>query len=142
MSKIPAAVDALVTFVGLVLPDLQNPDTGPEGWPDQDMIVVGWRPDQPGVTIDTTQEGLHGDDRERFDVWCHIYCVGGDLEIQPVRQRIFDHYTTVATRLKQNPTLGGVVLKARPSIAAMSPYKTPEGVVVDLAFTVACDAFA
>lgn len=142
MSTIPDAVDALVEFVQLVLPDLQIPDTGPEGWPDQDMVVIGWRFDQPGVTVDTTQEGLRGDDRERFDIWCHIYCVGGDLKIKPIRQRAFDYYTTVASKLKQSPTLGGVVLRARPSVAAMSPYKTPEGVVVDLVFTVTCDGFA
>lgn len=152
MSKVPDALEAVFNIIELVHPTVKLLDGPgdrvraneiPDGvWPDQDVIVVGWTPAGPGVTVTPDLAGL-GKDREEITIFCFISCIGGDLTIKPLRTRAFGLYDPIAARIAQDRTLAHNVTGARMSAAAVTPFLNPDaGAAVELTFTISCTAFA
>lgn len=142
MSSIPTVLDALIARIGFLLPDAQVSDGPAVQWLNEDTIVIGWSPDRSGITVDIDREGLGGDQRERYDVACVISSVSGNTDIKPLRDRAFALYATIASDLKRHPTLNGVALSVRPSVADLDQAQTSDGAEVTLFWTATCDAYA
>jgi hypothetical protein len=145
VSAIPNAIDKLVVMMGLVGPKvLDGPPVGT--WPDEDAIIVGWTRDiggsggNPGVSVENV-EGFVSTDQETFTISCMLSVVGGDLTIQPLRNRAIGYYDAINVAIRQDRTLLGSVERAQLSAATMTQYLIKEsGGAVELAFDISCIA--
>jgi hypothetical protein len=120
-STIPAAMAALF--------DLWNnaPGVGGAGVEVSDGPFVGTAPNQmvtvgyngegdDAVTGTTTAEGFAGDpDREDYSILCSAAATTSSDSQSSVRATAFDLYDACCAALTDDPTLGGVVLRAMPS---------------------------
>jgi hypothetical protein len=120
-STIPAAMSALfdlwdnapgVGGAGIKVSD--GPFTGA---PPNQMVTVGYNGEgDEAVTGTTTAEGYKGDpDREDYSILCSAAATTGSDSQVSVRASAFDLYNACCAALTDDPTLGGVVLRAMPS---------------------------
>jgi hypothetical protein len=139
VSAVPSIVDQLVTSLTSVMDNVC--DGVPQSWPDQDALIVGGARDGRGITIETNPAGFTGPDSEIVNVACVIVVVGDDFDVKPLRDRAFAYYNAVATKIRQNKTLGGAVASARLAAAELSQFLVGEGGSVELAFIISCTAY-
>ncbi|MCP2339166.1 hypothetical protein [Actinomadura rupiterrae] len=146
VSTVPAVLDALVQRVGLALPgvqvtdgqpvDVEPPDTvciGFTGTPGEAVVVSMLSPEQMAVTPD----------RESYTVACVASCwKGHERDAKAVRDRAYALVDAVDAELARDPTLGGLVLRARLATEELIPEQTAEGALATVKFSVSVDAFA
>jgi hypothetical protein len=147
VSTIPAALDAMLAAFRAALPGVQVLD-GPDvaDWEDE-LVIVGWSEQLPSVAVDLARQSAGVDDRETYDVACHISVVSGDTVLRPPRLRAFELFDSLVAELRRDQTLGGVVMRARPAVVDLDQVQlegeeTAGGASVALTFVVSCDAFA
>lgn len=137
VTAVPAVVDALVTALRGQLSGVQVPD-GPLAAQDldPDALVVGITPEGgQAVEVERTREGLTGW-RERFAIWCLISSARGDDDVKARRDRCAELLQVVDTALV--PGLGGIgslLIGVGPQVG-WTQAQTPQGVVVEVAFSV------
>jgi len=114
LTTVPAALLALVALGQATLSGV----TVYDGPPDVDnlageFLCIGWSrdEDEAGVDGDTTDEG-NGTSSETYAVHCLISVATGDVEVGAVsrrRARVAELFTTFATALRADATLGGTL---------------------------------
>jgi len=146
-SKVPAAIDALVTTFqtadGLrdvtvrdgasvskarVLEIVSVGYTGIEGQADVDAIAA--------------TEGLGGSpDREQFSIRCVVAATSGGTDMPAARKRAYELFGAAAAAIAANRTLNGEVMRAMVGSHSLTQYQTDQGAQAAVAFTVDCDAY-
>ncbi len=138
MSAVPAVLDALLArfrahpgFRGV-----RVWDGPPFPSSEQDHLSVGDAQDDPAVTSTLTGTSL-GRRAETVDISCRIVCWTGDTDMRPRRLRAFALFTTVADALGVDPTLDGLVARARLGEATLlAQNQTESGAEAVLEFTI------
>lgn len=149
-SRVPAAVDALLAILRAApaLADVRIED-GPSmvNLTERRRIYVGWQPsEEPAVTLqqDFNAAGARTRD-EAFTIACYAESRSGDKDIALHRTRVFELVGAVETALRataaapEAPTLNGTVLWAHLTAGDLT-YKTADGTLAGLAFSVSCRA--
>lgn len=141
MSALPAVLDALVSRFSSALPAAQVIDGPPTVDVAGDVVAVGLAPDDPSPA-DATQEAVGlSVRRESFDVMCLARSWSGNDGVKAQRDRTFLLLASVQEALRDDPSLGGIVLGADFGGYTYSPYLTPDGfLVVDVSFRVSVTA--
>ena len=142
MSTVPAALNALRDVWAAALAGVRVID-GP--WLDSPsepaVIVVGWLPEEgPTVDFGDAVAGLDSA-REIYDVTNLASAWRGDAAMAPTRQAADDLLEGARGAIAADPTLGGVVTRARLAAGSWSQYRTAQGTQVTVEFTVHIDAF-
>ncbi len=138
MSAVPGLLNALLdrlrTHSGLR--GVRVWDGPPLPSSEQDQLSIGDAQDDPAVTSTLTGNSL-GRRVETVDVACRILCWTGDTNMRPRRQRAFALLTTVAEALSVDPSLGGLVTRARlGETTALAQTQTASGAEAVLEFTI------
>lgn len=145
VSTVPAVLDALVTLTRLALPEVQVLDGGPHRDTDPDVIAIGFtgEPGQVAVEDARTREQLAtAPDRERYEITCLASSwKGEEHDAKAVRDRCYGMLDVLAAELERDQRLGGLVNRARLSVADFAPEQTNKGAVATVRFTIAVDAF-
>ncbi len=103
---------------------------------EQDQLSVGDAQDDPALTSTRAGSSL-GRRAETVDISCRILCWTGDTDMRPRRLRAFALLTTVAEALSVDPTLDGLVARARlGETTALAQNQTESGAEAVLDFTV------
>lgn len=143
-TAIPAAIDAL--FVQLAatpeLRGVQIIDGPPIEDIQQDVIAIGLSPDSADIMAQATLADLANDqDSEVFEILGLTRSWSGSGDLRPRRVKAFALLDGVQTALKADPTLGGVVGKARLSRVVYVPYRAAQGVFVTVPFFIEVHIF-
>jgi hypothetical protein len=151
-SRIPAAIDALVTRWTAALPGvlvLDGPTTA-DLTKQQDLVYVGWQPNaENGIAAEMQQDFAHigGYTRdERFDILCFAESWTGDFDIKARRTRAFELFAACELDLRASganpsaPNLGGAVLFCGITQGQLLQQQTDKGAQVGVAFRVTCEA--
>lgn len=137
MSAVPAALDALVALFGSRV-SAQIIDGPPTQDVAGDVVAVGLAPSEP-VDVQST-ETIAGFDtvEEFFDVLCLARSWSGNDGVKAQRDRTYVLLDAAKTAVLEDPTLSGVVTRARFSGSTYMPWRTERGqLVVDVSFRVA-----
>ncbi len=138
MSGVPAVLDALLDRFR-AHPGIRGVrvwDGPPLPSSDQDQVSIGDAQDDPAVTSTLASTSL-GRRAETIDVACRVLCWTGETDMRPRRLRAYAILTTVADVLSVDPTLGGLVARARlGETTALAQTQTDSGAEVVLAFTI------
>lgn len=151
VSTIPAVLDALVQRWTLALPGAQVSDGQPLDHADA-MVMVGFTgtPGDEAISSELTIEQMAASpNREQYTIACIASSwKGAEEDVKPVRDSAFALLDAIAADLADDQTLGGLVMRARLSVAGYIQYQTvPEdedsagGVSGDIRFTISIDAF-
>jgi hypothetical protein len=144
MTAVPAALDALVSGFSAA-PALDGVLVFDGPWlrrpADPDVVVVGWTPDE-GRTVEYVDAvaGL-GSSRETFDVGGLASAWRGAASMSAVRRRADELIEAMRAHLRADPTLGGVVTRARLATLAFDEYQADAGTQVAVEFAIRIDAF-
>lgn len=137
MSAVPAVLDALVAvFTARV--SAQIVDGPPTQDVAGDVVAVGLAPSEPaGVQSSETIVG-YDTVEEFFDVLCLARSWSGNDGVKAQRDRTYAVVATAKAAVSEDPTLGGVVTRARIAGSTYMPWRTERGqLVVDVMFRVA-----
>jgi hypothetical protein len=147
VSTIPAALDALVSVARAALPDVDVFDGQPAEWLPADFVVIGWTMERIAVTADLTRESAGTDDREGYDIACYLNAFSGGTTMKQVRDRVFAMYAALTAELRRDQTLGGIVMRARPTLVDYDQVQVDGGddfaggASATITALVHCDAF-
>lgn len=145
-SRVPAVLDALVgvwssspELLGIV----QDGPT-PIQTSAAEVLSVGYDGGEDGTSSEGQfdPEGLAVEPkRESFSVNCLAGVLNGAGDIRAARLRAFDLLTAASGAITTDKTLGDVVLSASIDNVTLNQLQTPDGALVQILFTVACDAY-
>lgn len=145
MTAIPAALDGLLDLVQTVFPEgseVQIVDGQPvAAHLEADVICVGWSPEELAVRATEEIADLGRGDRESFEITNLVSAWRGDEDPKVVRDRCFELVGTLRSEIQRDHTLGGAVMSARLSVAAVSQDQTTDGPSCTAVVTVRCIAF-
>lgn len=135
---LPVAVDALVHLWGAA-PEIDcKVFDGPEAqWPDFiDLIAVGLSPENLANPAQREPAGL-ASTREQADITCVARSWSKtDKKIKPRRDRAYGLFKAAAAVVEAHRNLGGAVSSAQVVSSIYIPSRPPQGLVVDVVFTV------
>lgn len=138
MSAVPDALDALVAMGRRALPRVQVVDGPPTVDIVGDVIAVGITPNDPAdveAVEDIRGLAVVG---ESFTVACVARSWSGNDSVKAQRDRTYALLAPVKAALQADPTLGGVVLRARFAGSSYMPWRSEQNqLVVDVVFRVA-----
>lgn len=154
-SRIPAAIDALVSTLTTSIGTTTNVVDGPPlSWDAIELptdsitetryLFVGADPNDD-ISAEGTQDfnaaGAVSRD-EHFDVRCTAYTWGGDQVMKTRRDDAFGIVASVEQTIRSDPSLGAAVLYSRVSdISPLAQRQTEDGTDATLTFTVSCRAY-
>lgn len=137
-SRIPAAIDALVTALSAAIGSTTNVVDGPPlawdavGAPgdavsDSSWLFVGASPDgDEGAAGDQDFNAAGAVSRdETFVIFCTAYTFGGDLIVKTRRDDAFALVGQVEQVCRSDPSLGGAVLYSR--MSGVTSYRPTQG---------------
>lgn len=102
-----------------------------------DVLILGWAPDDPAVTSEWDGTGLSTlRSEERYTVRNLVSSTRGRGSTQVVLQRAFAMIDAVAGVLAANPTADGLVMRASIGAFNVENVQTTEGVDCSVMFTV------
>lgn len=130
----------IFTTLAITQPDCEVLDGPSVDYVAQDVIAVGITADDSMVTADYLTAGL-ASVAETYDLECLVRSWNGDPDLAGRRARAVQLFEEVTKILKGNPTLDGVVSRARITQAQYHPIRLPEGAVATLSFRVRIEAF-
>lgn len=146
VSTVPAVLDELVARWRLALPEVQVLDGGPHRDTEDDVICVGFQvpPGAPSVEDTRTRQQLASSpDREQYEITCLASSWRGEEhDAKAVRDRVYEMLDVLAAELERDPRLGGLVMRARLSAAALAQEQTNKGATATVRFVISVDAFA
>jgi hypothetical protein len=145
-STIPTAMDALVAAARRALPDVQVWDGEPTGDLDGDLVCIGFageQGDDTAVESTRTRDQMAVEpDHEQYVITSVAYSWLGDQEdARAVRDRVYAMVDAIAADLAADPTMGGVVGRARIATDALAQAQTEKGATAAVRFTVTVDAW-
>ena len=109
------------------------------------LLTVGHQAnsqDDLAVNVEPSPEGwASGPQRELFEVFCSASAFVGDDDQALARAAAFPIYNAACAAVLADPTLGGVVMKARPSAWMLHQSATSQGRVATVNFSITCDAY-
>ena len=140
-SRIPAAIDALVSIFAAALSDVQILDGPPNVNLASDFVTVGWSP-YADTAVDAQQQFVSlGTQRreEDFTIACYADSYSGDTGASARRARVFQLVGAAETALRADATLGGVLtLWAEMGDTTLHQEIDDRGLVVGVTFHVHC----
>ena len=148
-SALPAVLDALVSALraspALAAVTVYD-GPAPTSATDLDMIVIGDDDDQEaGSPAGLTEQSWNGLGAKRRDESIEIRCAAvswsGDVEIKPLRDRVFALTAAVETVLRAGPSLSGACQWSEfARVDELRQEQTDRGAVVSALFTVSARA--
>lgn len=154
-SRIPEAIDALVTSLTTALGTTANVVDGPPlSWDniqlpenavsETSFLFIGADPNSD-TSADSQQDfnaaGAVSMD-EQITIHCTAFVWSGDEKIKSLRDELFAIMATVDQTIRSDPSLGDAVLYARfAGVDQLSQRQTEDGSDVTATFTVACRAY-
>lgn len=109
------------------------------------LLTVGHQAnngDDLSVSVETSPEGwANGPQRETFEVYCSASAFVGDDDQAMARAAVFPIYNAACAAIIADPTLGGVVMRARPSGWILHQSATTQGRVATVNFSITVDAY-
>lgn len=144
MTTVPAALDGIINAVRSA-PAMNRVDVLYGPWLDrpsaEDVIVVGWRPDE-GNTVDfeETAAGLNSDE-ESYDVIGLVSSWNGNSDVRGAVIRADELIESIRTVLRDDPTLTGAVTRAQMRSRSLSPYQTSQGAECAVEFVIHVNAY-
>jgi hypothetical protein len=154
-SRIPAAVDALITALNTAIGVTTNVVDGPPlAWDniqlpagavvEERFLFVGARPDDENPIEgdqDFNAAGAVSRD-ETFTIWCTAFVWGGDQVMKTRRDDAFGIVAAVEQAIRTDPSLAGAVLYSRMSgVQSAIGRQTEDGTDMTVVFAVACRAY-
>lgn len=150
LSAVPAALDALLTILrtGIDPNELTVLDGPALNNVPADVVFVGYQPGDT-IAVNLQQDFAYAGARRRdetFEIRGLIESRSGDTDMQARRARAFEIFGLIETALRATdaaptaPTLNGTVLWAHLTAGDLMQDQTPDGAVVDLAWTISCHA--
>lgn len=144
-SRAPATLDALANLWKTVpgLTDIVHDGPLALNTPDLEGLAVGFEaPEGVSLSGDISPDGFDvRPDREQFTVNCLILVINGAGHIKVARDRAYQILGLAVESLTEDHRLGGLVMRAHVQDVVLGQQQTNRGAVVQIAFTVACDAF-
>lgn len=143
MTTVPAALTALVATAEEALPGVKVGD-GP--WlqrPDNpDIVAIGLEDPDTARAVEFTADiaGL-ASEQETYTVMCLASSWTGDTDMAARRARTDEMVETIRAALKAEPTLGGVVMRARLATLSLDQFQAGNGCEAIALFAVRVDAF-
>ena len=138
MSSIPAVVDALLQLWRTGTTADQVIDGQPLRDLEPDVIVVGFSPSQAAVEAEYVPEMVG--EREAYDIVCLVSTASSSFDARARRDRVFALYGEAHDALAANPSLGGLVIRARCNVLTLDQAQTDEGATATIEFVVHVDA--
>lgn len=140
MTAIPASLTALVNTLEAV-PNVRVIKGAPTDQPsDPDLILVGYADEGAAVTYNDTVAGL-GSQQIAFDIAGLISVWRGETDFDPAIDRADQLIEETRSAVTSDPTLGGVVTRARFTELSLTLQQTQKGAVVDVPFSVSVETF-
>lgn len=141
MSTIPAVLAQLSTTTWAGITGLQVEDGPTSRDLRGDALLVGFTPDEVPLSAVEQIADLGNGAAESYTVASVVRCWTGGDSFNPIRVRAYEHLSTMRARLRADPTLGGVVTRARFAGHVFQQYRNDKGqLVVDLVVQVAVDS--
>lgn len=145
-SRIPAAIDALVTAWSTALPAalvLDGP--GKTADPNRDVLFVGVQDpsgdDMLAADAAVSWAGIGKMSRdERFTIWCTAQSVDGAARMQTARNAAFALVAAAETTVTTNSNLGGVVIQGITDQFVFRQHQATSGAIAEVTFGVLCHA--
>lgn len=143
MTSVPAALSALVAIAEQALPGVLVGD-GP--WlqrpSDPDIVAIGLEDPDTARAVQFT-EAFAGLDstQESYDVMCLASSWTGDTDMAARRARTDEMLEILRAALRADPTMGGVVMRARLATLSLDQFQASNGCEVISLFTVHIDAY-
>lgn len=133
-------LDAFVARLRAELAGVQVVDGPPVEYARREIVAVGITTEDASVEANTADAGLRAR-RESIDVINLIRSASGDVDLVPHRRRAYELLDQFDGLLRTDPTVGGVVPRARLISHVYTPVRTQDGVAVYLEPRVRVDAF-
>ena len=146
MTALPAAIDGLVALLatspGLGLSGVRV-DDGPwlERPSEPDVVVIGWLPTEGPTVAWVAQTADMRTDRESFDIAGLASAWDGGTVMKTVRDRADSLIEAIRAALRTDPTLGGVVSRARLNTVSAAQFQNGDGCEFTVNFTVSAVVF-
>jgi len=141
MSTIPAVLVQLSSTTWAGIAGLQVEDGPTSRDLRGDALLVGFTPDEVPLSAVEQIADLGNGAAESYTVASVVRCWSGGDTFTTIRARAYAHLAAMRTRLRDDPTLGGVVTRARFSGHVFQQYRNDSGqLVVDLVVQVAVDS--
>ena len=147
VSQLPAALDALVAAVQLVLPDpvqlLDGPPSTSTTPPDVVMIGFNGEPGTEAISVGRRRADRGGrSDRETYDITCLASSWRGDNDQRLVRDLAFGFVDVISAELRRDRTLGlDLITNSYLSVAGVAPVMDSKGAMCTVRFIVHMDAY-
>lgn len=145
VSTVPACLDALVAAGKRALPDVQVVDGQPVEDIAGDLVCIGYAGDAEESVVESTRtrEQVSIDpDKEEYEVTCAAWSwKGQESDPKAVRDGVYALVNALAADLAEDPTLGGVVARARLATESFAQGQTDRGAVAGVRFVIAVDAW-
>ncbi len=141
MSAVPDVIDALIVR-WRKLGNLQVEDGPTARDLTKDALLVGFVPQEaPMVSVEQIAD-LRGGNAESFVIASVLRCWSGGDDLRSIRRRAYGYLAVIRTDLVADPTLAGVVARARFTGHIFSQYRNEQAqIVADLILQVGIDTW-